>query len=98
MIENWFVRKRPPRLERRVEFSSYEETRGYLDRVADLAEEKRHYPDLSFGPTHVCITLSPYDEDGEVDDALIQYAAQMDALLPVSTQTIQSPGEGDGRT
>ncbi len=94
MIENWFVRKRPSRLERRIEFSNYEETREYLDRIADLAEEKRHYPDLSFGPTHVCITLAPHDEGGEIDEALMRYAAQMDDL---SRQIGQQANEGAGK-
>ncbi len=86
MSEKWTVRKRPARLERRIEFADYEETREFLDRAADLAERQGYYPDMSFGRTHVSISLLPKEEGAEIDDELKQYAEQMDALLPADHQ------------
>lgn len=86
MSENWVVRKRPARLERRIEFTDYEKTREFLDRAAELAESQGYYPDMSFGRTHVSITLSSPDDTDEVSEALLQYARQMDALVPAATQ------------
>lgn len=85
MSEKWVVRKRPARLECRIEFADYEKTRDFLDRAAELAESRGYYPDMSFGRTHVCITLSSQDETDEVSEALFQYAREIDALLSAVT-------------
>lgn len=86
MSDNWVVRKRPARLERRIDFADYEKTRDFLDRAAELAESRGYYPDMSFGRTHVCITLSSPDDTDEVSEDILQYARQMDALVAVEAQ------------
>lgn len=88
MSDNWVVRKRPARLECRIEFPDYEQTRDFLDRAAELAESSGYYPDMSFGRTHVCITLSSPDQTEEVSEELYQYARQVDALVPAVPQSI----------
>lgn len=82
MNKNWVVRTRPARLERRIEFTDYEETRDFLDRAAALAESHGNYPDMSFGRTYVSITLYPGSETDQVDDELQRYAGLIDELLP----------------
>lgn len=79
---NWIERKNPVRLECRVEFSDYDETRDFLDRAAELSEKQDYYPDMSFGRTHVSITLSPLDDSGVISEALKHYAGLMDELAP----------------
>lgn len=81
MSNNWVIRKRPARLERRIEFSSYEETRDFLDLAADLSESHGYYPDMSFGRTHVCLTLHPQGDKDEVSEDLLHYASLIDALV-----------------
>lgn len=83
MSDNWVERKRPARLECRFEFTDYEKTRDFLDKAAELAEQQGYYPDMSFGRTHVSITLTSPDQPDEVSEALFEYARQIDALLPV---------------
>jgi len=87
MSENWVTRKRPARLERRIEFSDYEETREFLDRAADLSEKEGYYPDMSFGRTHVSVTLRPEDDSDEVNEAMLKYAHLMDVLVPAARLT-----------
>lgn len=87
MSENWSLRKRPARLERRIEFSDYNETREFLDKAAEIAEREGYYPDMSFGRTHVSITLYPQIEGDEVSDDLKRYAKLLDALVPDSGLT-----------
>lgn len=86
MSDNWAVRKNPLRLERRFEFDDYEQTRTFLERAADIAESEGYYPDMSFGRTHVNITLQPQDDSAELNEALKHHARQLDALVS-STQT-----------
>jgi len=87
MSDNWVIRKRPARLECRLVFSDYEETRDFLDRAAELAERENYFPDMSFGRTHVCLTLRPQDEAEEVTDELWRYAHLVDALVPTVPPT-----------
>lgn len=81
MSDLWAERKRPVRLERRIEFSEYDQTRDFLDKAADLAENTGYYPDMSFGRTHVSITLSPQKEGvEEIDEELREYASSLDKI------------------
>lgn len=82
MSLNWIERKNPVRLECRVEFSDYDGTRDFLDRAAELSEKQDYYPDMSFGRTHVSITLSPLDDSGVICETLKHYAGLMDELAP----------------
>lgn len=82
MSKNWLTRTRPARLERRVEFSDFEQTRQFLDQAAALAERQGNYPDLSFGRTYVSITLYPKTESDEVGEELLRYAGLIDTLVP----------------
>ncbi|ALP54720.1 pterin-4-alpha-carbinolamine dehydratase [Candidatus Tenderia electrophaga] len=81
-MNDWKLRKRPARLERRIEFDDYEQTREFLERAAELAEREGYYPDLSFGRTHVNLTLQPQNDADEIGEPLMQYAREVDALLP----------------
>jgi 4a-hydroxytetrahydrobiopterin dehydratase len=81
MEQPWTQRPRPDRLERRIEFSDYEATRVFLERLNTLSEQQSRFPDISFGRTYVNITLRSEEEDGaigEVDQAL---AVAIDGLL-----------------
>jgi 4a-hydroxytetrahydrobiopterin dehydratase len=71
------------RLERRIEFADYATTRDFLERLNNLSEETRCFPDISFGRTYVNLTVRP---ESDADGALIgpdeqAFAAQIDGLL-----------------
>ena len=80
MSEKWAIRKRPARLERRVEFSDYERTREFLDLTAVLFEREGYYPNISFGRTYVNITLDPVGDEDEVNEATWRIARLIDEL------------------
>jgi pterin-4a-carbinolamine dehydratase len=80
--EGWQQRKRPPRLERRVEFADYEATRDFLDAVAEVCEEMDYYPDISFGRTYVNLTIHA-DDDETVSEEGRQVAERIDRLVPM---------------
>jgi len=84
MSENWVERKRPTRLERRFEFSDYEETRDFLERAAAVSESEGYYPDMSFGRTHVSMALHVKDDETEVSEDIMRYAQLMDAITPAA--------------
>ena len=94
MSENWVTRKRPARLEARFDFSNYEETRSFLDRAAEMYERESYFPDMSFGRTHVSITLQSQDETAaeaeEVSEEIWRYARLLDDLV-----TVEKPKAND---
>jgi len=47
----------------RFDFSSYGQTRQFLDQLADLSKREEYYPDVSFGKTYVNITI---DSAGQI--------------------------------
>jgi pterin-4a-carbinolamine dehydratase len=81
MNQGWTERRRPVRLERRLEFADYETTRDFLDRAASLSERVGLYPDMSFGRTYVNITVHAEDDATEVGEPLRNFAREIDALL-----------------
>ncbi len=64
-MSQWKEKNRPNRLERRLEFPTYEETRDFLDKLGKLCEKSKRYPDISFGKTYVNLTLKPESENIE---------------------------------
>lgn len=75
----WTEVKQPAMLTRRFEFPNYIETRSFLERLASLSEETGMYPDLSFGRTHV--NVSVYESDGATAGADAQKFAVRAATL-----------------
>lgn len=56
-LPGWKAQARPPSLFRRFDFTSYELTRAFLERLADHSEQTGLYPDLGFGPRYVNVTI-----------------------------------------
>lgn len=81
MEQPWTQRPRPDRLGRRIEFSDYEATRVFLERLNTLSEQQSRFPDISFGRTYVNITLRAELEDGAIGDVDQAFAAAIDGLL-----------------
>jgi 4a-hydroxytetrahydrobiopterin dehydratase len=81
MQQPWTQRPRPDRLERRVEFSEYEATRVFLERLNTLSEQQSRFPDISFGRTYVNITLRSEEEDGAIGEVDQAFAVAIDGLL-----------------
>ncbi len=82
-MSKWLERKRPIRLEKRFEFSSYQETRDFLDRLGEHSEKVQRFPDISFGKTYVNITLRPESDAADIELSNIDYefASEIDDLL-----------------
>ncbi len=82
-MDSWEKRKRPNRLEKRLEFSSYEKTRDFLDRLGNYCEKVQRFTDISFGKKYVNITLRPEtdDESVEISEADYQFASEIDDLI-----------------
>lgn len=80
MSDQWQERSRPPRLERRYLFDSYEKLREFLDRAAELSEQTGLYPDMGFGKDYLNITIHAEEGCEQVDDHQRDFARRLDDL------------------
>ena len=85
MSEQWRERDRPPRLEKRYLFESYDALRDFLDRAAELSEKDGLYPDMGFGRDYVNITIHAKDDAKELGNDQHQFAQQLDQLADEKT-------------
>ncbi|WP_269622576.1 4a-hydroxytetrahydrobiopterin dehydratase [Prochlorococcus marinus] len=80
-MNKWKEKARPISMERRFEFSTYELTRDFLDRLGTLCEERNRFPDISFGKTYVNLTLKPEeDNNNKFTNKDREFAIAIDAL------------------
>jgi len=84
MVENWTERKRPLRLERRIEFDNYELTRDFLDLTGELSEREGFYPDLNFGRTHVNMTIHVEEGESTLKEAQLRFAQEVNVFAPTN--------------
>lgn len=80
MKEQWQERSRPARLERRYEFPDYDALRVFLDRAAELSEQKELYPDMGFGKDYVNVTIHSDENADQLDESKRMFAQMLDSL------------------
>jgi len=75
---NW--RREGESLVRDLKFGDFAAAMAFVNRVAEVAEEANHHPDiLVHGWNHVRLTLTTHSA-GELTDADVAMAARIDAL------------------
>jgi pterin-4a-carbinolamine dehydratase len=80
MSQQWQERGRPARLERRFEFSSYDQLRDFLDQAADISEREGLYPDMGFGRDYVNITIHAEEGSESIAPGQREFAEQLERL------------------
>ena len=85
MSEKWTLVGNPPRLEARFDFDSYDDLSRFLDRAAELSEERDCHADMSFDRHSVRMKLhAPSKEEG-VTEAQQGLAAALERLAAGET-------------
>jgi 4a-hydroxytetrahydrobiopterin dehydratase len=80
MSQEWQERSRPARLERRYEFTSYEELRDFLEEAANLSEREGLYPNIGFGRDYVNFTIHADEGNEDLDDCQREFAMQLEEI------------------
>jgi len=73
----WKEKQRPPSLEAKFLFDSYEQLRGFLDDVAQAAETLSHHPNVSFGRDYASLVI--YSNDEALSQLDFQLAERIEA-------------------
>ncbi len=78
--QQWRERNRPARLEKRYEFEGYDALREFLERAADLSEEKGLYPDIGFGRSYANFTIHAEEDSEVLSETQREFARLLDSL------------------
>ena len=80
MSDQWKERKRPAQLEKRYEFSSYDQLSDFLDQAAKLSEREDFYPDMGFGKDYVNVTIHAEEGSETVTSKQREFADELEKL------------------
>ena len=78
-VAGWQIQQRQALMTRRYEFGSYDDTRSFLDRLADLSKQQDYYPDLNFGKNHVNVSIA--SETKELGEESFAFAQAVNDLI-----------------
>jgi 4a-hydroxytetrahydrobiopterin dehydratase len=78
-VPEWRLREAPDRIERTFRFADFAGAFGLVTKVAGLAEEEGHHPDITFGWGYATITLYTHKIKGLHENDFIM-AAKIDRL------------------
>ena len=79
-VPDWTLEDEARRIERRFRFNTFEAAFAFVSRVADIAENQGHHPDISFGWGYATVSLQTHVIGGlHANDFIV--AAKIDALL-----------------
>ncbi len=83
IVSGWNLRKGPERIEKLYKFRDFAESMAFVNRVADIAEEQDHHPDILIHWNEVTLTLWTHAINGLHDNDFI-VAAKIDKMMKES--------------
>ena len=66
-------------LTRQFKFSDYKDTLDFVNKVAKIAEEQNHHPDITFGYNTVKVSITDHEKGG-VSDKCHKFMKEVDKL------------------
>jgi len=83
-VPGWTLREESTRLSRRFEFKDFKKAIEFVNRVAEIAEEQGHHPDIAIHWNKVDLVLWTHKIGGLHENDFI-LAAKVDCLLEEPT-------------
>lgn len=78
--EGWTLVEDESAVEKRFEFGSYREVIGFVDEVAEIAEEEGHHPDMGVHYDHALVRIQTHVIGGLSENDFI-LAAKIEATI-----------------
>lgn len=86
---NWRIDKKPPLMTKKFTFESYEQTRSFVNDLADLSEKTGYYPNLTFSQSQATVSIFTDDEE-ELSENDFEFAYQTDKIADLYSDEIKS--------
>lgn len=77
-LTGWRLNNEPPVMTKRYEFDSYDETRLFVNALADLSEKTGYFPNLTFNRLQVTVTI--FTDEKALGDKEFGFALETDRL------------------
>jgi len=85
-LQNWRVDKKPPVMTNKFIFESYEQTRSFVNDLADLSEKTGYYPNLTFSQSQATVTI--YTDEKELGDDEYEFAHQTNKIAEIYSKEV----------
>ncbi len=80
LVEGWNLKNGPDQIIRKYRFKDFKEAMVFVNRVAEIAEEQNHHPDISIHWNEVTLTLWTHAINGLYENDFI-VAAKIDEMM-----------------
>ncbi len=77
-LKNWRIDSKPPVMTNKFIFESYEQTRSFVNDLADLSEKTGYFPNLTFSQSQATVTI--YTDEDELGVNEFEFAHQTDKI------------------
>jgi len=74
----WRIDSKPPVMTKQFIFESYEQTRSFVNDLADLSEKTGYFPNLTFSQSQATVTI--FTDDEELGENEYEFAHQTDQI------------------
>jgi pterin-4a-carbinolamine dehydratase len=74
----WRIDTKPPVMTKKFTFESYEQTRSFVNELADLSEATGYYPNLTFSTSQATVTI--FTDEEELCANEFEFASQTDKI------------------
>jgi len=85
---NWRIDKKPPLMTKKFTFESYEQTRSFVNDLADLSEKTGYYPNLTFSQSQATVSIFTDEEELSAND--FEFAYQTDKIADLYSEEMKS--------
>lgn len=80
----WRIDNKPPVMTKQFTFESYDQTRSFVNDLADLSEKTGYYPNLTFSQSQATVTIFTDEKELGVDE--YDFAHQTDKIAELYSQ------------
>ena len=81
---NWRIDNKPPVMTKQFTFESYQQTRSFINHLAELSEKTGYYPNLTFSQSQATVTI--YTDEKELGVEEYDFAHQTDQIAGLYSQ------------
>jgi pterin-4a-carbinolamine dehydratase len=84
---NWRIDSKPPVMTKQFTFDAYDQTRSFVNDLADLSEKTGYYPNLTFSQSQATVTI--YTDEKELGKDEYDFAHQTDQIAELHGQQVR---------
>lgn len=77
---DWRIEDKPPIMTRKLIFNSYDDTRAFVNALADLSESTGYYPNMTYSQTQATVTIYADADENKLSESEFDFALEADKI------------------